>query len=432
VTAALWGFVVVHSSGEEPLPPDTEERLVRFADLAGTSVANASARAELRRLVAEQDALRRIATLVARQPPLGEVFTRVVDELGRLLDVEDVRIVRYEPDGSTTVAATWGGIAGRDPTGTTAPAAVGSVADRILRTARPARSDDPEAGARSTVGSPIVVAALPWGAVIVASVQPGPLPAALSERLSDFTELVATAITNTKARSDLAASRARIVVATDEARRRFERDLHDGAQQRLVALALELHGALASHGGRELEGAEAAASPRLEEVTAQLARAGEEVEAILDELRELSRGIHPAILSEGGLGPALRMLARRSAVPVHLDVRTGGDDRPRLADRIEVATYYVISEALANVAKHAGASQVSVTVRPAGPSLAIMVADDGVGGADPDRGSGLLGIMDRVEALGGTVRIDSPAGAGTALHALLPLDTDERRWTERS
>jgi signal transduction histidine kinase len=252
-------------------------------------------------------------------------------------------------------------------------------------------------------------------------VQPGPLPAALSERLSDFTELVATAITNTKARSDLAASRARMVVATDEARRRFERDLHDGAQQRLVALALELHGALEPHGGRELEGAEAAASPRLEEVTAQLARAGEEVEAILGELRERSRGIHPAILSEGGLTPALRGLARRSAVPVGMDVDVAG----RLPERVEVAAYYVISEALANVAKHAGATEVSVSVSATEPALEISVVDDGVGGADPDRGSGLIGIIDRVEALGGTVRIVSPPGQGTEMCASLPLEAAE-------
>jgi signal transduction histidine kinase len=293
-----------------------------------------------------------------------------------------------------------------------------NIAALVLHTGRPARSDDYEHSSgvlaavlrdesiRSSVGCPVNVGGRLWGAVIAATLQAGPAPVAIDEHMADFTELVATAIANAQARADLAASRARIVVATDEARRRFERDLHDGAQQQLVSLALQLRAA------------EAMTPPQLGDVHAQLARASDELDSVLEDLRGLSRGIHPAILSDGGLGPALRSLARRSVVPIHLR----SEIEARLNERVEVAAYYVVSEALANVAKHAAASQVDVAVAADDSALDIAVVDDGVGGADPTQGSGLIGIIDRVEAIGGTLRIVSPAGAGTELRAALPLD----------
>jgi signal transduction histidine kinase len=242
--------------------------------------------------------------------------------------------------------------------------------------------------------------------MIAMSTHPEPLPPQTESRMGEFTDLVATAISNLEAWSDLAASRARIVEATDQTRRRFERDLHDGVQQRLVSLTLELRGA------------EAVALPESADLRAQLSEVGDGLTGVLDDLRELSRGIHPAILSEGGLGPALKALARRSVVPVELDVSV----QQRLAERVEVAAYYVVSEALANAAKHAHASLAQVRVEAGNGILALRIRDDGVGGADPARGSGLIGLTDRVEALGGKIAVASPAGEGTSLHVELPVE----------
>jgi signal transduction histidine kinase len=211
-------------------------------------------------------------------------------------------------------------------------------------------------------------------------------------------------------RKELAASRARVVAAGDQARRRIERDLHDGTQQRLVSLVLDLRAA------------EAAAPPELAELKGQLGRIADGLTGALDELRELSRGIHPAILSEGGLRPALKALARRSALPVELEV----DVQARLPEPVEVAAYYVVSEALANAAKHAHASVAHVQARARDGRLHLSVSDDGVGGAAPGLGSGLVGLADRVEALDGSIRIDSPAGQGTSLQVDLPVDPGDR------
>jgi signal transduction histidine kinase len=207
-----------------------------------------------------------------------------------------------------------------------------------------------------------------------------------------------------RGRAELAGSRARVVTAGDRARRKIERDLHDGTQQRLVSLLLELRSA------------EAAVPADQPELRAQLARIADDLTADLEDLRELARGIHPAILSEGGLGPALKSLARRSAVPVELDL----DLPARLPEPVEVAAYYVVSEALANAAKYARAQVVEVAVSARDGPLRLSVRDDGVGGAAPGAGSGLLGLTDRVESLGGTISVDSPAGKGTALRVELP------------
>jgi signal transduction histidine kinase len=238
--------------------------------------------------------------------------------------------------------------------------------------------------------------------------RPEPLPAGTEARIADFAELVATAIANTQARAELAASRARIVRSADQARRRIERDLHDGIQQRLVSLGLDLRAT------------QAAVPAELPELGTQLARVADGLGEAVEELRELSRGIHPAILSEGGLAPALRALARRAAVPVELDVHV----QERLPAPVEVAAYYVIAEALTNAAKHAHAALVQVDVRAADGRLHLSVGDDGVGGADPARGSGLVGLSDRVQALGGTITVHSPAGVGTRLLVDLPVEVD--------
>jgi signal transduction histidine kinase len=286
----------------------------------------------------------------------------------------------------------------------------------VLRTGRAARLDDvqgvlgPDAlarqpGLRSAVAGPIVVQGRLWGVMTAGWLDSGPLPAGAEGRLAQFTELVATAIANADSRVELAASRARVVAAADETRRRIERDLHDGTQQRLVALALDLRTAHAS------------VPPDLVEVKAHLASTADGLAAAVDNLREISRGIHPAILSQGGMEAALKVLARRSFVPVQLHV--SGDRR--LPDSIQVAVYYVVSEALTNVTKHARASVVRVHLAAEDAVVRLSVTDDGVGGAVPGDGSGLIGLRDRIEALGGTIGIASPAGRGTALLVDIPL-----------
>jgi signal transduction histidine kinase len=288
----------------------------------------------------------------------------------------------------------------------------------VLDTAHPARIESYEDatggasevarshGLRSAVGAPILVEGRLWGLVIAGTTGDEALPPNAEERLAGFSELVATAISNATARAELVASRARIAAAGDEARRRIERDLHDGAQQQLVTLAVGLRAM------------KERVPPDLEKLQADLAHTADGLTAVLNELREISRGIHPAILTEGGLGPALKALARRSGIPVEIDLRC---DR-RLAEGIEVAAYYVVSEALTNAAKHARASKVEVHARMRDGVLELKIDDDGVGGADPSRGSGLTGLADRVEALGGTIWIASSPGEGTSLRVELSLD----------
>jgi signal transduction histidine kinase len=285
----------------------------------------------------------------------------------------------------------------------------------VFETGRSARIDDygTASGAfadfardwefRASVGVPIWVEGRLWGIMGVGS-RTGPLPAGTEARLAGFTELAATAIANAEAQAALAASRARIVAAADAARRRIERDLHDGAQQRLVSLGLYL---------RE---AQAGAPPATGELAGRLEGAVAEVNGVLEELRELARGVHPVVLTESGLRPALRALARRSAVPVSLNVQVPG----RLAEPVEIAAYYTVAEALTNIAKHARASAVEVEVTADEGVLRVCVRDDGCGGANPGHGSGLAGLKDRVEALGGQIFLDSPRGAGTTLRVKLP------------
>jgi PAS domain S-box-containing protein len=370
------------------------------------------------RVLAEtQAALRRVATLVARSASPGDVFAATTAEAERLLHSDATALCRYEADGTATVVAA-------------APAANVDVSiggrfsvdgENLLgivsRTGRAARRDSFEdassglaelarrIGVRSAVEAPVTVEGRLWGVMAVWSKR-GPLPGDTEQRLVAFTDLVATAIANTENRAQLTASRARIVAAADATRRQIERDLHDGAQQQLITLSLELRGV------------QDTLPPELDDHRAALAQALDGLTSALDELREIAQGIHPAILTQGGLGPALKTLAHRSAIPVELDVRTVGG----LPEPVEVAAYYVVSEALANAAKHARASVVHVAVRTQDQMLSISVRDDGLGGADPDRGSGLLGLKDRAEAIGGTLSLESVRGAGTSLYVELPLD----------
>jgi signal transduction histidine kinase len=367
-------------------------------------------------LANEQAALRRVATLVAQETSPGEVFSAVANEVGRLMATDSSRVLRYESDGTATVIAAWN-LELPFRVGDRLPLEGQNLAGIVLRTQRPARVDSytkaagplaetvREAGIQSGIGCPIIVDGRLWGAMVAVTSQLEPIPAGAELRLAAFTELVATAISNSQARADLTASRARIVNAADETRKQIERDLHDGVQQRLVSLALDLRGA------------DAMLSDELKEAHAQLSRIEEGLIGVLDEVREISRGIHPAILSQGGLEPALKALARRSAVPVKLVVHV---DRS-LPDRVEVASYYLVAEALTNAAKHAHASVVYVDVQQQDALVQLSIRDDGVGGADPRQGSGLTGLGDRVDALGGTLEITSPAGNGTSLAAILPL-----------
>jgi signal transduction histidine kinase len=362
-------------------------------------------------------ALRRVATLAARGAPPEEVFAAVTEEVGRLLPVDYAGMGRYGLDGTLVVLASWGRATDFLPVGTSLPVGGKNLATIVSQTGRPARIDGylegsgllgagaRERGVRSAVGTPITVDGRLWGLMAAGSLRDEPLPADTEARLADFTELLATAIANAESRAEIAASRARIVASADDTRRRIERDLHDGAQQRLVSLGLQLRAV------------QEEVPPGLGELGGELSRVAAGLASVQEELREFARGIHPAILAEGGLGPALKTLARRSAVPVEVDVQAQG----RLPTRVEVATYYVVSEALTNAAKHAHASVVHVEVHSLDGVLHLRVRDDGGGGADPTRGSGLVGLKDRVAALGGTIAVHSPLGAGTSLDVELPL-----------
>ncbi len=417
VAGRLWGALLVGSVQPDPLPPETEERIERFAELVATSIANVETRAEVERLAEEQAALRRVAELVARESPAETVFAAVAEELGTLLSVSSSAVLRFDEDGTLLVLSAWGIPDMREQVGRRLPIVGDNTAALVFETGRPARMDDQQGasgeiaaivrqlGITSTISCPVIVNGRPWGAIAVNSLEPEPLPPDTEERVSKFTELVATAIANVEARKDLAASRLRIVAATDQARRRVGRDLHDGVQQRLVSLALGLRSA------------QIILSTDPEGASEQLSRVGQELTDALDDVRELSQGIHPAILSEGGLAPALRALARRSSVPVDLQLSVQG----RLDESVEVAAYYVVSEALANVAKHANASAVQVRAEIDEGALAISIQDDGCGAANPDLGTGLIGLRDRVEALGGSFSATSPAEAGTKIAADIPI-----------
>jgi signal transduction histidine kinase len=417
VEGEVWGVVCVSRTGDR-VPAGTEQRLEDFTTLIGTAIGDADSRDALARLADEQAALRRVATLVARGTEPVTVFHAVCSETQVLLGADIAAILRFHLDRTVTVMAT-SGEARQHGVGTHLSFDPGFVVDWVHETQQAARfdTDDPVAsdmpevvrllGLRSAVGSPIVVDGELWGVITLASVD-RLLPLGMERRLADFTALVATAIANAENKSELSASRRRIVAASDESRRRIERDLHDGTQQRLVSLGLAVRAA------------EASLPPGRDDLRAQLSGVAAGLVAAVEDLQEISRGIHPAILSKGGLGPALQVLAHRSAIPVDLDI----DADVRLEEPIEIAAYFVASEALANAAKHSEASRIDVALEEREGRLVLSVRDDGVGGADAGRGSGLVGLTDRVEALGGSIRVSSWPGKGTQITAELPLELE--------
>jgi signal transduction histidine kinase len=415
VEGQLWG-VMLAGSRAGPLPRGAEAQLAGFTELAGTAIANAQARVELRGFAEEQAALRRVATLVARGAPPAQVLAAVTEEARRLLRADYAGMHRYGPDGSIRVVASWSSAGATGPAGTRWSLGGQNVNTLVFRTRRAARIDDyasasgPPAedalriGLRAAVGVPVNVEGRLWGVMAVGS-RAEPLPAGTEARLAGFTELAASAIANAEAQAALTASRARIVATADATRRRIERNLHDGAQQRLVSLALDLRAA------------EATAPPGAEEHVHQLDEVAAGLDGVLEDLREIARGLHPAILAEGGLRPALKTLARRSAVPVDLDIQI---DR-RLPEPVEIAAHYTVPEALTNTAKHASATGVQIEVAESDGVLHINIHDNGRGGAGFSHGSGLVGLRDRAEALGGHLQVHSPFREGTTLEVDLPL-----------
>jgi signal transduction histidine kinase len=375
--------------------------------------------ARVRALAEEQAALRRVATLVAGDPEPQEVFARVCAEVGAVLGVEGTNLTRFESDGTQTVLAGWSNHgAPIFPTGPGVPLSGEAAVPKVARTGRPQRVDDyaevegeladmiRAAGIASAVAAPITVAGRLWGAIVATTSAPRSFPPGTEDRVASFAELVADALANADAREQLAASRARLVEAADSERRRLERNLHDGAQQRLVSVALDL--------GR----VEAQLDDDPVAAKRQLTAVREELELALEELRELARGIHPAVLSDSGLGPALDALSSRAPMPVEIS----GLPSYRLPAAVESAVYYFVAEALTNAAKHGRASGVTVRFTAGEDSVAVEVADDGIGGADWRTGTGLRGLVDRIEALGGRLVIKSPPGDGTRLEAEIPLE----------
>lgn len=406
------------------LPDADRRRVERMVPNLEALLAAAHDRQELyartEALGRQQAALRRVATLVAARADPAAVFPAVAAELADELGVEHVTLVRFHPEGSCEV------LAARDDTavgsgsyaltvGERLPLGGTNVSTLVAGTGAPAVLDYAGAtgpiaqrlrarGIRGGIGVPITIEGRPWGA-IVAGVTERAAPEGLALRLADFADLVATAVYNSESRAALTRSRARVIAAADQARRAIERDLHDGAQQRIVVLGLDLRAAQAT-----VPAEQPALRDRLDALV-------ESVTHLHTDLQELSRGIHPAILSRGGLGPALKTLARRSRVPVALRVEVPG----RLPEAVEVTAYYVVAEALTNTTKYAQADEVRIAAQMEGEFLLLSVADDGIGGACADRGSGLVGLRDRVEAVEGEFTVVSPAGAGTTVRARIPL-----------
>jgi signal transduction histidine kinase len=415
VEGRLWGVAVTVMTNEGPPPAEMETDLAEFAELVAMAISNAEARAELQRVADEQAALRRVATLIAQGAAPAEVFRAVTQEVAALLEADASIIVRLDPDGMATVVARVGGHPDDVSEGSRWRLGPPLALATALQTGRPARHDDYRVaagafadvirgmGIRSSIATPILAHGSMWGALGIGATA-GHFPVESERRMADFTELIATAIANAEAQAELTASRARIVASADETRRRIERDLHDGAQQRLITLALKLR--LARRG----------VPVEPDELAAELDDVASGLDDAIEELRELAHGIHPPILARGGLRPALKALARRSVAAVDLTVTIAD----RLPEPIEIAAYYVVSEALTNAAKHARANTVTVEVKETDDGVSIRVSDDGLGGADFARGSGLIGLKDRVEALGGRIAVQSAPGRGTSVAVLLP------------
>jgi signal transduction histidine kinase len=378
-------------------------------------------------LVREHAAMRRVATVVARQPSTAEVFEVVTRETGLLLGARMTGLLRVENPQTAVIVAGWSRDAARVPVGNRGVLDGTGLVGRIVRTGRPVRIEDYDdevggeiaeqmrrIGVRSAVAGPIVLGGHVWGALSAAWPNGVPMPAGAEDRVAAFAELVSYAIENAETREELAASRARLVQAADEQRRRVVRDLHDGAQQRLVHAVMTLQ---LAHGRGD-------APPELGRL---VGAALDDTRAAIDELRELSHGIHPALLTHRGLAAAVEALADRAPMPVHVDI-----PEQRYATPVESAAYFIAAEALTNVAKYAKASTVRVTATDPADRLVLAIEDDGVGGATPSPGSGLSGLQDRVAAVDGTLIIDSPPGAGTRIRAEIPLTLARSREPDGS
>ncbi|MBD0283119.1 MAG: MASE1 domain-containing protein [Thermoleophilaceae bacterium] len=391
------------------------------AERTRAAEALAVSEAAQRALADEHAALRRVATLVAAESPPSRVFQQVTEEVGRLLGLPAATVVQYHGAHTATVVGGWSEH-GRLPlpVGASLELDGDSVVAEVLRTGaaqRVERYDEAggsvaetlrSAGYRAAVAAPVTVAGGLWGSLVAATTSDEPLPDGLERRLCDFADLVGQALANADARERLAASRAELVEVGDAERRRLERNLHDGAQQRLVSVALGL-GVV----GAKLDDDPGTAREALSAARDDLARG-------LEELRELARGLHPVLLTERGLGPALDALLARAHVPVEIVELP----EERLTAPVEAAAYYVVAEAITNVAKYARASHATVRIRRSDGCARVMVSDDGVGGADPARGTGLRGLAARVEALGGRLDVDSPPERGTRIQAEIPYRGD--------
>lgn len=416
VQGRLWGVMFVAHCGPEPFPADTEQRITQFTELVATAIANTQAQTELQRLLDEQASLRRLAMRVAQGAGPTEVFDAVVVELRNLIGPVTVGLLRAHSEHEVMVLAYRGEHPGLLQPGTHVALDGDSATARVLRTGCSARVDCRTSGdgtiadlaRRSKHGmaaaAPVVVNGRIWGALAGSwRADDEPPPADMEQRLAKFAELVATTIANADNHNQLIASRARVLSACDEAHRRVVRDLHDGAQQRLVHTIITLK--LAQ---RALDG-------DMGRVRSLLAEALDHAEQGNGDLRELAHGILPSVLARGGLRAGIDSIASRLDLPVDVDVTS-----TRLPPESEASGYFIVAEALTNVVKHAQATRATVGVSYSDTTLRIEIRDDGIGGADPE-GHGLTGISDRVAALGGSLHIDSPNGGGTVLLAELPL-----------
>jgi signal transduction histidine kinase len=377
-------------------------------------------------LAAEHAALRRVATLVASMPAPERVFHAVAEEAGRLLGARTAATVRFGEQGGVVVGEWDEQDAAGFEVGVLVPysdpdvpvyhaSQHGGRVDDYTDVPGEAARMTREAGYLSSVVAPIVAAGRTWGALFVFSTQPRHFGPDAERRLADFTELVALALESVEAYDQLHASRARIVEAGLGERRRLERNLHDGAQQRLVALSLQL---------RLVQRALRGEPERAEEL---LATAADELDHALEELRELARGLHPAVLTDRGLAAALQSLADRAPFPVDVD----GVPSERFDEALEAAVYFVVAESLTNAAKYAQASGARVEMSTTNDVVTVSVRDDGRGGASLEAGTGLRGLADRVEALGGRLDVRSPLGAGTEVRTQLPLRREGRPTVQR-
>jgi signal transduction histidine kinase len=409
VDGRVWGVITASRTiDHKPFPWGAEHRLGDFAALVAQAILNAEARREVAALAAEQAALRRVATLVAGGRPQPEVVEAATREAGQLFGAEAVAVVRWEGvHDEVVVVGSW--------TDGTEPAlaaqslyhpAPDSATISVLETGFSSRSDEAsrELGERTGISAPMIVDGRLLGALTALRPEGDPFPPEADVRLRSFADLVAQSVANVRAREEMRASRARIVRAADEARERLERNLHDGAQQRLVAISISLRMAVSK------------LPPGADESLTLLRSAADELTKAIEDLRELARGIHPAILTDRGLGPAVELLAERSPLPVTIVNELG----QRLPPAVEAAVYFVVAESLTNTAKHAGASGVEVHLSRRNGIARVEVVDDGRGGADAARGSGLRGLADRVEALDGRLHIVSPPDAGTRVWAEIP------------